>query len=89
MIAFEHSLPVTRQCRLLDLARSSVYYRKKPPNEHDLDIMRRIDEIHLAYPFYGSRRIRNELADLGYDVGRGRVSRLMRVMGIQAIYRKP
>jgi len=89
MITPEHSLPVTRQCRLLELARSSVYYRKKPLSDRDLVLMRQIDEIHLAWPFYGSRRIRNEFRDRGYDVGRGHVSKLMQIMGIEAIYRKP
>ena len=51
--------------------------------------MRQIDEIHLAYPFYGSRKIRNELCSKGYDVGRDRVRRLMRLMGIEALYVKP
>ena len=89
MITPEHSLPVTRQCRLLELSRSSVYYRRKPLKERDLVIMRQIDEIHLAWPFYGSRRIRNELRDRCYDIGRGHVATLMRIMGIEAIYRKP
>jgi len=89
MITPERSLPVTRQCRLLELARSSVYYRKKLLSDRDLVLMRQIDEIHLAYPFYGSRRIRNELAERGYKVGRSHVAALMRKMGITAIYRKP
>lgn len=89
MINPEHTLPITRQCHLLDLARSSVYYRRKPLKPRDLDMMREIDEIHLAYPFYGSRRIMHELRSRGYDVGRGHVSKLMRIMGIEAIYRKP
>jgi putative transposase len=89
MIEQEHPLPITRQCRLLELARSSVYYCRKPLPERDLALMRQIDEVHLTYPFYGSRRIRNELRDRGYDVGRGHVSKLMRLMGAEAIYRKP
>jgi putative transposase len=89
MIAKEHPLPVTRQCRLLSLSRSSVYYDKAPVSDRDLLLMREIDEIHLAWPFYGSRRIMHELRERGYNVGRGHVSRLMRIMGIEAIYRKP
>jgi putative transposase len=89
MIIPEHSLPVTRQCRLLELSRSGVYYQKKPLKDRDLVLMRIMDEIHLAWPFYGSRRIRNELAGRGFDVGRGHVATLMRTMGIEAIYRKP
>ncbi|OFW56792.1 MAG: hypothetical protein A2W01_12605 [Candidatus Solincola sediminis] len=89
MISAEYPLPVTRQCRLLELKRSSVYCRARPLSERDLELMRQIDEIHLAWPFYGNRRIKNELKDRGYNVGRGHVSRLMRIMGIEAIYRKP
>jgi putative transposase len=89
MITPEHPLPVTRQCRLLELARSTFYYKRKPLKERDLEMMRHIDEIHLAYPFYGSRRIMHELRGRGYDVGRGHVSRLMKIMGIRAIYRRP
>jgi len=89
MITPEHPLPITRQCRLLDLARSSFYYRPKPISARDLELMRAIDEIHLAYPFYGSRRIMHELRGRGYKVGRGHVSKLMRKMGICAIYRRP
>ena len=89
MITPEHPLPVTRQCRLLELARSTAYYKPKPLRERDLEMMRHMDEIHLAYPFYGSRRIMHELRGRGYDVGRGHVSRLMKIMGIRAIYRRP
>ena len=89
MITPEHPMPVTRQCNLLELSRSTFYYRRKPLRERDLEMMRIIDEIHLAYPFYGSRRIMHELRGCGYDVGRGHVSKLMQLMGIRAIYRRP
>ncbi len=89
MIAPEHPLPLTRQCNLLELARSTFYYKRKPLKERDLEMMRHIDQIHLAWPFYGSRRIMHELRGRGYKVGRGHVSKLMRIMGIRAIYRKP
>ena len=89
MISPEHPLSITRQCQLLELSRSSVYYREAPVSDRDLILMRQIDEIHLKYPFYGSRRIRNELEDRGYLVGRSHVVTLMRKMGIEAIYRKP
>jgi len=89
MIKPEHPLPLARQCRLLELARSTFYYKRKPLKERDLKMMRHIDEIHLRYPFYGSRRIMHELRGLGYEVGRGHVSRLMKIMGIHAIYRRP
>ena len=89
MIAPEHPMPVTRQCNLLELSRSTFYYKRKPLPERDLKMMRIIDEIHLTWPFYGSRRIMHELRALGYGVGRGHVSYLMRIMGIRAIYRRP
>jgi putative transposase len=89
MIDREDGLPVTRQCDLLDLCRSSVYYKPVALSAKDLELMRQIDEIHLAYPFYGSRKIRNELWARGYDVGCDRVRRLMRRMSIEALYVKP
>ena len=89
MINKGDKLPVTRQCALLDLGRSGVYYTPAPLRAKDMALMRQIDEIHLAYPFYGSRKIRNELWAKGYDVGRDRVRRLMRRMGIEALYVKP
>jgi putative transposase len=89
MIDPEHALPLTRQSRIVELSRSSLYYKAVPVSERDLELMRLIDEIHLKYPFYGSRRIRNELRDLGHDIGRGHVSALMQKMGIIALYQKP
>jgi putative transposase len=89
MIDKGDALPVTRQCELLELSRSSVYYKPVPLSARDLELMRQIDEIHLAFPFYGSRKIRNELWARGHDVGRDRVRRLMRRMGIEALYIKP
>ena len=89
MIDKTEKLPIKRQCSLLDLCRSGVYYRAVPVSVKDLELMRQIDEIHLTWPFYGSRKIRDELWDRGYDVGRDRVRRLMRLMGIEALYVKP
>ena len=89
MIDPEHTLPLTQQSKIVGISRSSLYYRAVPVSERDLELMRFIDEIHLKYPFYGSRRIRNELRDLGHDVGRGHVSTLMKKMGIMALYQKP
>ncbi len=89
MIKREKSVPITRQCELLDLSRSSVYYSPVPVSAKDLELMRQIDEIHLQYPFYGSRKIRNELWKRGYDISRDKVRRLMRRMGIEALYIKP
>jgi putative transposase len=80
---------ITRQCALLELSRSSVYYKPAPLSARDLALMRQIDEIHMAYPFYGSRKIRTELWARGHNAGRDRVRRLMRLMGIEALYVKP
>jgi putative transposase len=81
-------LPVTQQCQILGLSRSSVYYTPQPIPEADLALMRRIDELHLDFPFAGARMLRDLLRPEGYRVGRGRVARLMRLMGIEAIYRR-
>jgi putative transposase len=89
MIDREHELPLTRQSEILELSRSSLYYKAVPVNPRDLEIMKLIDEIHLKYPFMGSRSIRDELRDRGYEIGRDHVRTLMRKMGIEAIYRKP
>ena len=89
MINKEDKLPVTRQCELLDLSRSGIYYKPVPLSAMDVELMRQIDEIHLLCPFYGSRNIRNELWGKGYKIGRDRVRRLMRQMGIEALYVKP
>jgi len=88
MIDRSHTLPVTRQCQLLNLSRSSVYYRPAGVSDEDLQLMLRIDEMHLKRPFYGSRRIRDWLQDEGFPVNRKRVQRLMRQMGITALYPK-
>ena len=88
MIDRTHSLPVTRQCQLLNLNRSTVYYQPMGVSDEDLKLMRLIDKIHLKRPFYGSRRIRDDLQGLGYPVNRKRVQRLMRKMGIMALYPK-
>jgi putative transposase len=88
MIDRTHSLPVTRQCQLLSLNRSSVYYQPIGVTDEDLRLMRLIDEVHLKRPFYGSRRIRDNLQDLGHSVNRKKVQRLMRLMGITALYPK-
>ncbi len=82
------SLPVSRQCRLLDLARSTAYYRPAPVSPDDLRLMRLIDEIHLEFPFLGSRRLRDELELCGEQVNRKRIQRLMRQMGLAALYPK-
>jgi putative transposase len=71
------------------LSRSSLYYEPVPISDEDLELMRLIDEIHLKYPFMGSRSIRDQLHDRGHKVGRQHVSTLMKKMGIGALYRKP
>jgi putative transposase len=77
-----------RQCELLDVCRSSLYYQAKPVSPCDLGLMRRIDELHLAHPFLGARRLARMLQREGLKVGRDHVGTLMRVMGIEAIYRR-
>lgn len=89
MIDREHKLPLTRQSQILELSRSSLYYEAVPISAQDLELMRLIDEIHLKYPFMGSRSIRDQLQGMGHQVGRQHVSTLMRKMGIAAFYRKP
>lgn len=79
---------MVRQCQLLDLPRSSFYYRPKPVPPKDLELMRKIDECHLQRPFYGSRRLRDWLELLGDAVSRKKVQRLMRAMGLTALYPK-
>ncbi len=78
-----------RQCEMLAVSRSSVYYEPIAPDEDDLAIMRRIDELHLECPFYGSRKIAHELRAGGEAINRKRVQRLMRLMGLEALAPKP
>jgi putative transposase len=89
MIDRNHDLPVSRQARELGISRGSVYYRPRPTSSDDLALMRRIDELHLEYPFAGARMLSDLLAGEGIRVGRLHVSTLMKRMGIEAIYRKP
>ena len=89
MIDRTHELPIRRQCQILDIGRSSYYYQAVPVKQADVDLMRVIDEIHLKYPIYGSRKVRKELEGRGITVGRGHVRTLMRKMGIEALYQKP
>ena len=89
MIDRTHELPITRQAEILEISRGSVYYLPKPVGEHDLKLMRRIDELHLELPFAGSRMLRDLLRQEGIEVGRKRVATLMRKMGIEALYRRP
>jgi putative transposase len=89
MIDREHILSLTRQSEILELSRSSLYYKAVPFSAGDLELMRLIDELHLKHPFMGSRSIRDQLQARGHQVGRDHVSTLMKKMGITALYRKP
>jgi len=82
-------LSIARQCRLLSINRSSFYYQRKPIRPEDLELMRIIDEQYLRNPTWGSRSMRNHLDRLGYKINRKRIQRLMRLMGLEAIYPKP
>jgi putative transposase len=88
MIDREHLLPVACQAELLQISRSSVYYTPKPVSAADLELMREIDRLHLDFPFAGARMLRHFLRRTGYKVGRRHVATLMRLMGIEALYRK-
>jgi len=83
------ALSTVRQCALLGISRSSVYYRPRATSQEDLAVMKQIDQQYLATPFYGSRRMTVWLQRQGRPVSRKRVQRLMRIMGLQAIYRRP
>ena len=89
MIDRTHALPVVRQCQLLGLARSTVYYQPTPIADPVPALMRRIDKLHLQYPFAGARMLRDLLRQEGHPIGRRQVTTLMRRMGIEALYRKP
>jgi putative transposase len=89
MIDRTHNLPVARQCQILSLARSTAYYQPQEISEADLVLMRRIDDLHLEYPFAGSRMLRDILRREGYSIGRKHVGTLMKKVGIEALYKKP
>jgi putative transposase len=89
MIDKSHDLSLTRQAKALKISRSAVYYQPRPVSAEDLKIMRGIDELHLDYPFAGSRMLRDLLGREGVSIGRRHVATLMKRMGIEAIYRRP
>ncbi|MBU9423689.1 IS3 family transposase [Burkholderia gladioli] len=89
MIDRTHALPVSQQTRLVGIARSSAYYRPQPVSETDLLLMRRIDELHMEFPFAGARMLARLLRREGHEVGRRRVRTLMKRMGVEALYCKP
>ncbi len=86
---WESKMSVANQCRVLNVSRSSFYYKGKPMSAEDLELMRLIDEHYLNHPCAGSRSKRNHLRRLGLKINRKKVQRLMRLMGIEAIYPKP
>ncbi len=89
MIDRNHALPITRQAELVGISRGNVYYLPRTASEADQRLMRRIDVLNLAYPFAGSRMLRDMLNREGFEVGRRHVATLMRRMSIEALYRKP
>ena len=89
MIDRDHDLSLVRQARVLNISRGAVYYKPRPVSPEDLAIMRRIDELHLDYPFAGSRMLRDFLNRAGVSIGRRHVATLMKRMGIEALYRRP
>jgi putative transposase len=89
MIDPDHDLPIKQQAEVLGISRSSVYYEPRPISGEDLWLMGCIDELHLNYPFAGSRMLRGLLWHQGLEVGRRHIKTLMRKMGVEAIYRKP
>ena len=89
MIDRKHDLSITKQAEVLRISRGSVYYLPRPVTSADLEIMQRLDRLHLEYPFAGSRMLRGLLALQGYKIGRRHVKTLMRRMGMEALYRRP
>src|SRR3981189_1845178 len=89
MIGRAHDLPITKQAAALNISRGSVYYLPRPVSAADLALMRRIDELHLEFPFAGSRLLRDLLAAEGSKIGRRHVTTLIKRMGIEALYRRP
>ncbi len=89
MIDRDHGLPLRQQAEVLQLSRSTFYYEPRPVSVADLAVMRRIDELHLDYPFAGSRMMRDLLRGEAIAIGRERIVTMMRRMGIEALYRRP
>jgi putative transposase len=89
MIDPSHALSITKQAAALNISRGSVYYLPRPVSAADLSLMRRIDELHLEFPFAGSRMLRGLLAAEGCKIGRRHVKTLMKRMGMEALYRRP
>ena len=89
MIDRDHKLPITRQAKLLDISRGTVYYLPQPVSPADLALMRKIDELHLEHPFMGARMLRDQLARQGIHAGRRHIRTLMLRMGIEALAPQP
>ena len=89
MIDRSDDLPVSRQAKALGISRGSVYYLPRPVSAEDLVVMRRLDKLHLEFPFAGSRMLQGFLVGEGYRIGRRHVATLMKRMGIEALYRRP
>jgi putative transposase len=89
MIDREHDLPISRQAELLRISRGSVYYLPRPVPPSELEVMRRLDRLHLEFPFAGSRMLQGLLVAEGCKIGRRHVKTLMQRMGIEALYRRP
>jgi len=89
MIDRKHNLPISKQAEALNISRGSVYYLPRSVSATDLEVMRRLDRLHLEFPFAGSRMLRGLLAAEGCKIGRRHVKTLMRRMGIEALYRRP
>ena len=87
MIDRSHDLPIRRQAELVNISRGSAYYKARPVSEGDLELMRRVDELHLELPFAGARMLRDLLRGEGVAVGRKHMTTLMRRMAITALYR--
>jgi len=89
MIDADSKLSIRRQCELLSVSRSGLYYEPVPTTIEELALMRRIDEMHLKWPFYGSRKVSQELRKDGMRINRKQVQRLMRLMGLESLAPKP
>jgi len=89
MIDRKHDLPISKQAEVLRISRGSVYYLPRPVSAADLAIMRRLDRLHLEFPFAGARMLQGLLSADGCQIGRRHVKTLMRRMGIEALYRRP
>jgi putative transposase len=89
LIDHSHDLSITKQAEALNISRGSVYYLPQQVSESDLAIMKRIDRLHMEYPFAGSRMLQGLLVGEGSKIGRRHVRTLMRKMGIEALYRRP